>query len=601
MTSGGRVDRFLRLGAGMARIGLLAAVTLSGAAAFAADPQISAFDDAPDPVPSGGVVTYTASIGNSAFDDAKNVRVVVTVPAGASFVSATAPCALAGTTVECALGTLAGNGAYARTLAFAFRADLPGPALLNLTATLTADNDVNLANNVQTQTTTVTVGGDLALTASAAPDPVVGGANIAYTLTASNAGPNTSGDIVITDNLPPSVTYVSSSGAGWSCSALASVVTCTRPGPHLKNVAIPSLTIVGTVNASGGTVTNAATVAPATVGGTPDPDNANNTATVITAVLPGADVRIAQKKVISQTPAIAGQEVSFEIQPRNSGPAAADNAVVTDPLPAGWTYVSASGPNWTCSLAGLTVRCARAVFPVAAADNITLIARAPSNAVVGGSGSTYTNTASIASDTTDPIPGNNSGSVDIHVLPDGADLRLAKTKFPNPVAQGASLRSTITVTNNGPRVATGPLRVVEVLSGESYIDFAGSGSGWACVPDVPNGSTVVCTHPNPAPGLAVNAALPALIVNTRALINGTTTNTACTGSSVPAGAAPGTAASPPLEGDANPGNDCVTVSALATTIQPDLAIVKTTLHPAAATRSSRCRNPRSPTGSSSAT
>ena len=577
MTWAGRVNELLRLGAGLARIGLLAAATLAGAAAFAADPQISAFDDTPDPVPSGGLVTYKARIVNNAFDDALNVRVVVSVPAGASFVSATAPCAPVGSTVACALGTLAGDSSL--DLAFAFRADLPGPGVLSLSATLTADNDVNTANNVQTQTTTVTVGADLALTASAAPDPVIGGANIAYTLTASNAGPNTSGNIVITDNLPPSVSYASSSGAGWSCSAAGSVVTCTHPGPHPKNVAIPPLTIVGTVNASGGTVTNAATVSPAAVGGTPDPDSGNNTATTIAAVLPGADLRIAQKKVISPSPAIAGQAVSFEIQPRNSGPADADNAVVTDPLPAGWTFVSAAGPNWACVSVGLTVRCARAVFPVGAADNIVVVAQAPSNAVVGGNGTTYTNTASIASGTTDPSPGNNSGSVDVYVLPDGADLRIAKTKTPNPVAQGATLTSTIVVTNNGPRVATGPLRVVEVLSGESYIDFAGSGSGWACVPDVPNGSTVVCTHPNPAPGLAVNASLPTLIVHTRALVNGTTTNTACGGSSVPAGAAPGTAASPPLEGDANPGNDCATVSATSTTVQPDLAIVKTTLTP----------------------
>ena len=97
----------------------------------------------------------------------------------------------------------------------------------------------------------------------------------------------------------------------------------------------------------GGTITNSATVAPAS-GGTADPDNSNsnNTATGNTNVLPGADLCIARKIVTSAVPAVARQNVSFRINPSNGGPATALNAVVTDTLPAGWTFVSASGPNW---------------------------------------------------------------------------------------------------------------------------------------------------------------------------------------------------------------------------------------------------------------
>ena len=550
------------------------AAVFFSAAAVAADPQITSFGDSPDPVPAGGLVTYSPTIDNSALDSATNVLVRVPVPAGATFVSATAPCALVGANVDCALGTVAGNGADVRNIGITFRANGPGPSSITAVATLTADNDTNAANNTQSQTTTVTQGANLALTKTGTPNPVVGGANVTYTLTASNTGPNASAAIVITDNLPPSTIFVSATGSGWTCSQAAGVVTCNRSGPHAVGAAIPAVTLVAKVNATGGTITNSASVAPAS-GGTADPDPTDNTATANTTVTPGADVNIAQKIVTSAVPAVAGQNVTFRIDPRNAGPAAAVNAVVTDVLPAGWTVVSAAGPNWTCSNAGQTVNCSRAGFPSGAADNITVVALAPNNAAVGPTGTNYTNTATIASDTPDATAGNNSGSRNILVLPDGADLRIAKAKTPNPVAQGSALTSTITVTNNGPRAATGTLRVVEQLSGETYGSV--SGAGWTC--DATQAPTIVCDHAGP---LAVGASLPTLVITTTATAAGAITNNACTGSSVPSGAAAGVLASPPAEGDPNPSNDCAGASSSSTTLQPDLTIAKTTSTPTGA-------------------
>jgi len=288
-------------------------------------------------------------------------------------------------------------------------------------------------------------------------------------------------------------------------------------------------------------------------------------------VTPGADVNIAQKTVTSAVPATAGQPVTFQIQPRNAGPALAANAVVTDALPVGWTLVSASGPNWVCSGAA-TVTCTRSSFPVGATDNITVVATAPANADVAPGGTSFTNSASITSATPDPVAANNSQSVAVTVRRDGADLRLSKTKTPNPVAVGSNMASTIIVTNGGPRRATGPIRVVEALSGESFV--SATGAGWVCAVA---GATVTCEHPNSA-GLAVNAALATLTINTVATASGTASNEACTGSSVPAGVPAGQALAP-VEGDPNTTNDCVSVSATATQVRPDLRIDKTTITP----------------------
>lgn len=556
-------------------VALLATASL---AAVAADPQVASFNDTPDPVPAGGEVSYAVRVENSGTDASLNTVLRVSVPAGAAFVGATPPgasCQYVAPNVVCALGTLAAGAAGTRNIDVVLRALGPGPDTLNLAATVSADNDENPGNNTQTQTTTVISGANLALAKSGSPNPVVGGSNLSYTLNASNAGPNASAGIRIVDNLPPSTTFVSASGSGWSCTHAAGVVSCTRAGPHAAGAPIPPVTLVAAVNASGGTITNSASVEPFVVGGVPivaDPVPNNNTATADTTVLPGADVRIAQKTVTSGLPAVAGSNVGFRIEPRNSGPAAGTDVVVTDVLPTGWTFVSASGPNWSCSAAGQTVTCSRATLPMGATDNIALVATAPDNAQVGPTGSSYTNTASIAASSNDPNPGNNSGSVTVNVLPDGADLRITKAKVPDPVAQGSPLRSTLRALNNGPRVATGPLRVVDVLPpGETFV--AASGGGWSCSVA---GQVVTCTHPNAA-GLAVGAALPSITIDSIAGTAGTLTNTACTGGSVPAGS--GATPSPPAEGDPNPTNDCVSVGSSSTTTQPDLGITKTTSTP----------------------
>ncbi len=562
------------------RVGTLAAPLLVApllalpGLAFAADAQITSLVDNPDPVVAGGIVEYTARVDNNAVDAALNVRLRFTVPAGASFVSATPPagasCAVqSATVVLCTLGSVPASGAGPVDVALRWRALGPGPTTVSGTAEVLSDNDANPANNTQAQTTTVINGANLALAKTDAPDPVVGGSNITYTLTVSHTGPNDAGSLRIVDQLSPSTSFVSASGVGWTCGHSAGVVTCTRPGPHALGAGIPPVSLVARANSTGGTVTNSATVEPGAVGGVPDPDSTNNTVTADTTVLPGADVRIAQKAVSSPLPAIAGTDITFTIQPRNGGPATATNVAVTDTLPAGWSFVSASGPNWSCSNAGSTVTCTRATLPAGATNDITLVARAPGNAAVGPTGTSYTNTAGITASSTDPVAGNNSGSVNVNVLPDGADLRLSKGKTPNPVALGSNMTSTIAVTNNGPRVANGVLRVVERLTGETFV--SASGVNWSCSA---SGSVVTCEQPNPS-GLAVGASLPVLTLITQATAAGAVSNQACVGASVPTGVDPGLAR-PPTPADPNSTNDCATTTSNSTTTRPDLAIRKAT-------------------------
>ena len=54
------------------------------------------------------------------------------------------------------------------------------------------------------------------------PDPVTPGANLVYTITVTNAGPDAATSVNLIDSLPPGTTFVSlSPPGGWSCATPA--------------------------------------------------------------------------------------------------------------------------------------------------------------------------------------------------------------------------------------------------------------------------------------------------------------------------------------------------------------------------------------------
>ncbi|MDP2794359.1 MAG: hypothetical protein Q8O25_09825 [Sulfurisoma sp.] len=107
-----------------------------------------------------------------------------------------------------------------------------------------------------------------------------------YTLTVSNLGTATEGGtITVTNTLPANVSYTSNTGstAGWSCSVVGQVVTCTT-NTDLPGGATSTLQLNVDVGASAsGTLTNTATVA-----GAPNNDGntTNNTATNSYTIIP---------------------------------------------------------------------------------------------------------------------------------------------------------------------------------------------------------------------------------------------------------------------------------------------------------------------------
>lgn len=155
---------------------------------------------------------------------------------------------------------------------------------------------------------------DMSLTMTGSPSPVPAGSNETYTLTASNAGPNTATNVTISDTLPTNATLVSATPSqGAACTGTAPL-TCNLGS--VASAANATLTIVVTVNAAAtGTVVNAASVTADQL----DPNTGNNAATLSTPI--GASTT----PTISITPT----SLTFASQALNTT-SASQNVVVTN-------------------------------------------------------------------------------------------------------------------------------------------------------------------------------------------------------------------------------------------------------------------------------
>ena len=118
----------------------------------------------------------------------------------------------------------------------------------------------------------------------------------------------------------------------------------------------------------------------------------------ITITVPAPDLAIAKTGPALVT---EGNDVVYTLTARNLGPTIATGVVVSDPVPAGTTFVSAGAG---CSLVAGVVRCNAGTLNPGQTVTFTFTVRA-------GSGTSIVNTATITGNQPDPIPGNNSATV----------------------------------------------------------------------------------------------------------------------------------------------------------------------------------------------
>lgn len=173
----------------------------------------------------------------------------------------------------------------------------------------------------------------------------------------------------------------------------------------------------------------------------------------------------------------------------NNGPQAAGNVTVKLPVPAGATFVSATGGGWACLLAASTVTCTRPMLAVGAAPVIAIVVTAPSAA------GTMTATATVSSTTGDPAAANNTSTAMTSIVVGVADLAITLTDVPDPVNTSSPLTYTAVVINAGPQAANAMSTTFGVPGGATF--GSAMGAGWACAFTAP---LVTCTSPSLAKG-----------------------------------------------------------------------------------------------------
>lgn len=251
-------------------------------------------------------------------------------------------------------------------------------------------------------------GADLSLAKTDSPDPAVVGSDLTYTITANNLGSAGATGVVVTDNLPSGVSFVSARSSQGTCTGTATVV-CSLGS--LSKGATATVTIVIRPGAAG-TITNTASVK----ADQSDPKTSNNSAqastTVNPAVTPGADLSV--KKVDSLDPEeqLMLSTVNYTITVRNEGPGSvrATGVTMTDHLPKDTYSASATSSQGTCTQTptwGLRVE--KVTCDIGALDSGAYVTVEVSASFCKSG--PVTNTATVASDKEDPMPSNNSSSV----------------------------------------------------------------------------------------------------------------------------------------------------------------------------------------------
>jgi uncharacterized repeat protein (TIGR01451 family) len=282
---------------------------------------------------------------------------------------------------------------------------------------------------------------DLALSGSTSSTTPEVGTQVTLTTQVSNLGPGAASGVKVQLGAAGNFGYVSDDGGGaldldtaiWTVGSLAAGASATL---HVV------LRIDGT-----GLVTFFGFMA----GSTPlDPNPANDRVTL--SMQPQTLADLSLTKTGAPDPVLADAPITYTLTVGNAGPDMATVLVVTDTLPPGTTFVSATGTDWNCAHAAGMVTCQRASLGSGLSSAVTIVANAPATS------GTLTNTATVAATQADPDTTNNTAS-------DSTTVQEPPLSFYTVApCRVADTRNTPNGPLAGPPLAAGAVRVFPVTT-----------------------------------------------------------------------------------------------------------------------------------------
>ncbi|WP_295115891.1 CARDB domain-containing protein [uncultured Methanobrevibacter sp.] len=379
----------------------------------------------------GDVITWTITVHNNGPNNARNVVVNDTLPAGLIYMTHKVSVGLYDYAQGIwQIGDLGIDKTV--TLTITTRVNVTNATITNVAVVNSTTPDNDTTNNEANNTTDVDPMADLAIDKTVDNHGPKKGDNITWIITVVNKGPDAAINAFAIDILPNGLTFVNASGNG-TYDKDTNIWTIG----DIENGGSRVLYIVTTVEVSEEVITNTVNV----TSETPDPDLTNNEDNSTIDVGHEADLGII-KTVSNSTPKF-NDEITWTITVKNNGPDDAVDIYVNDTLPKGLVWISDNGNGTYNHNTGIWT-----IGNLTNQSSITLIIRT----LVNVTNANITNIAVVDSDTYDPNPENNTDNDTINVRPE-ADLEVIKVVSNKKPHFGENITWTITVINNGPNDA----------------------------------------------------------------------------------------------------------------------------------------------------
>ncbi len=489
--------------------------------------------DAIDPIATSGTETYTITVDNLGPQDATNIRVRDTLPAGTIFRTAQGDhgftCSQSAGVVECVGGAIKGtesefyhvggpvNDVATITIRIFARSFVgSGADAMHNEVRVDPNNEIaeiNESNNIAFQDTVVSTGGagsgafnQLTISKSqvSPPNPVARNAKVTYLITVGNDATDPVTGVKVRDFLPAGSHYIEATGTNhFLCTQISSFVDCT--GGEIAAGGSATITLTAFAPDTPGTYTNQAIADPDNT--IPEGNEFDNQASVQTVVVNGGngpfyELSIHKTQTSPANPVARNAVVTYDIAVSNTGSDPVIGIRVRDFLPAGSRYIEATGSvgsQFLCTQLSSFVDCAGGQLSSGGVSHITVKIFAPDTP------GTYTNQALVDPDNTIPEGDelNNQASVNTVVTNGGNspfnDLQITKTGSAT-TTPGGPISYTLTVSNAGSDPAAN-VAVRDVLpAGETFVSAADGVPGPGGFTCSHNGLTIDCIGATINPG-----------------------------------------------------------------------------------------------------